>query len=174
VETQALFPLAPESVRARFESRIATGPGCWLWLGSKTRDGYGQFSFMGRRTGAHRFAYEWSVGPIPVGCEIDHLCRTRDCVRPDHMEPVTHRVNSLRGNTTSARNAAKTHCPRGHELAGANLVPWKLRQRGSRECLICDRAGKRRSAQERRHAGSKHLPASSIGSDPIQTEGGAR
>lgn len=70
--------------------------GCWLWNGSLTYDGYGLFRANNRATGAHRFAYEYFVGPIPAGLHIDHLCRVRNCVNPDHLEPVTPQENDRR------------------------------------------------------------------------------
>lgn len=69
--------------------------GCWIWTGSIDRDGYG-YLHDGRRHNAHRWTYEKFVGPIPDGLEIDHLCRVRPCVNPDHLEPVTRLENNLR------------------------------------------------------------------------------
>lgn len=69
---------------------------CWIWQGRLNRDGYGVY---GHRN-AHRIAYESRVGPVAAGLEIDHLCRQRDCVNPDHLEPVTHTVNMRRASVT--------------------------------------------------------------------------
>lgn len=92
---------------------------CWPWQGGSVRDGYGQFHLHARRkVQAHRYAYEQLIGPIPEGLTLDHLCRNRLCVNPKHLEPVTHAVNILRGQGTSARNAQKTHCVHGHECGG--------------------------------------------------------
>lgn len=86
---------------------------CWLWTGS-TVTGYGNFGYGENKTGpAHRWAYEYFVGPIPPGLWLDHLCRVRNCVRPDHLEPVTPSENQRR------RHAARpdpTHCKRRHPL----------------------------------------------------------
>jgi hypothetical protein len=71
--------------------------GCWLWTGAKHALGYGQQRIDWRIVPAHRFSYELLVGPIPEGLQIDHLCRVPSCVRPSHLEPVTHRENGLRG-----------------------------------------------------------------------------
>ncbi|MBA4019174.1 MAG: HNH endonuclease [Pirellula sp.] len=114
--------------------------GCWIWTAGKVAGGYGHITF--RRDGkqvdqlAHRLAYQLLVGPIPEGLEIDHLCRNRACVNPEHMEAVTSRVNTLRGNTRAAANLAKTHCHRGHELNEANVYRGKNapNQRICREC----------------------------------------
>jgi hypothetical protein len=74
---------------------------------------------------------------IPPDFDIDHLCRNRRCVNPEHLEAVTHRENMVRGDTFAARNAAKTHCSKGHPLSGENLVNQK---RGDRVCRICANA----------------------------------
>ncbi len=106
---------------------------CALWEGARQSGGYGHFRCNKRNIYAHRFAYELLVGAIPDGMVVDHLCRTRACVNPQHMEIVTQRVNILRGTGWSARNAAKTHCKRGHPLEGANLYEWH----GHRLCRTC-------------------------------------
>jgi hypothetical protein len=71
---------------------VLIGDGCWEWMGGKQWGGYGLF----RGACAHRLFYELLVGPIPAGLEIDHLCRNRSCVRPTHLEPVTHLENMRR------------------------------------------------------------------------------
>lgn len=99
------------------------GTPCWLWLGGRggkgtTEQRYGQ---VGSRR-AHRVSYETLVGPIPDGLVLDHLCRRTYCVNPGHVEPVTHRVNILRGDGLAARNAKKSRCDHGHLLRGKNLL----------------------------------------------------
>ena len=103
--------------------------GCWDWVGGVTT-GYGRW----KDTVAHRLVYELTRAPIPAGLTLDHLCRNRRCVNPDLLEPVTMRVNNLRGNGYSGRNARKTHCPQGHPLSGTNLY---LNPRNQRRCRIC-------------------------------------
>ena len=122
----------------RFWLKVEKTETCWLWTAGRVWNGYGQFKVAGRHVYAHRFAYELLVGPIPEGLTIDHLCRVRHCVNPAHLEPVTSRENTLRGDTPAARNAAKTHCPQGHPLEAGNLRLSELR-RGGRACLICHR-----------------------------------
>lgn len=130
----------------RFWSKVdLTSPGgCWVWTAGKiggVRGGYGSFKLEGRSVRAHRFSYETLVGPIPDGLELDHLCRVRACVNPAHLEPVTSRENSLRGDTFQARNAAKTECPQGHSYDEANTY---VDSKGKRHCRICNRDTQRR------------------------------
>ena len=84
--------------RSRFMAKVdTTAPGgCWLWTAHRNADGYGVFRFDGQMGGAHRFAYRLLVGPVPEGMELDHLCRVRHCVNPDHLEVVTHAENVRR------------------------------------------------------------------------------
>ena len=119
----------------RFEKSTTKTESCWLWTGTIS-DGYGQFYVNGRRVRAHRYSYEQRRGPIPAGLQLDHLCRVRHCVNPDHLEVVTNRVNVLRGDGITARQARQTMCRNGHPLAGDNLA---VCSRGKRTCLTCRR-----------------------------------
>ena len=130
---------------------VIQGTGCWDWVGS-TAKGYGAIRLNGRLTAAHRWVYEMHKGPIPTGLELDHLCRNPTCVNPAHLEPVTHRTNIMRGCGPSSTNPAKTHCPRGHQLSGDNLLPSKLLSRGFRECRQCHRERARRYYHRKRTA----------------------
>jgi len=125
----------------RFDTKWTPEPntGCWLWIAGVNPLGYGQFWWSGRTVTAHRFAYEREVGPIPDGLELDHLCRTRCCVNPAHLEPVTHRENTLRGDTITGRQARQTHCKRGHPLSGPNLY---AKPNGRRQCRTCAAASR--------------------------------
>lgn len=120
----------------RFEEKYTPEPnsGCWLWTGSLNPGGYAQMSINGRPRHVHRFSYEHFVGPIPAGLQIDHLCRNRSCVNPDHLEPVTQRENIMRGIAISAQNARKTHCKNGHEFTQDNT---RTNKRGYRWCKKC-------------------------------------
>lgn len=109
--------------------------GCWEWTGSRDKFGYGS-CYLRLRSGprvfmmAHRVAYAWWAGAIPEGLEIDHLCGNTACVRPDHLEAVTHQTNQRRG-----RAATKTHCVHGHAFTPATTY---LRD-GRRVCRLCRR-----------------------------------
>lgn len=111
--------------------------GCLLWLGRVNRTGYGVMSVThSKRMDAHRVAYMVEHGPIPVGLQLDHLCRVRSCVNPAHLEPVPPKVNYLRGQSFAAKKARQTHCIHGHPLSGENL---RLTKKGHRMCLTCSR-----------------------------------
>lgn len=137
---------------------MVTESGCWLWTASvKPPKGYGQ---IGVRAGvvrcAHAVSYELFVGPIPLGLEIDHLCRVTCCVNPKHLEAVTHLENMHRSTAAEAvraRHRAVTNCPRGHPYSQSNTY---LSKRNSgivcRSCLTC-----RRDYQTRRRANASSL-----------------
>ncbi len=113
---------------------FADTKGCWEWAGRIDKWGYGRVSYRGAFGFlAHRAAYIETNGSIPDGMTIDHLCRNRRCINPDHMEPVSNKVNILRGESWSARNARKTQCKRGHDLTPGNVYVW----RNMRHCNQC-------------------------------------
>jgi hypothetical protein len=117
-------------------NHIQIGNGCWEWGGTKDVRGYGKIQMSSdgkqRTTGAHRVVYEYVLGPIPEGLELDHLCRNPSCVRPDHLEPVTHAENLRRASPY----IRWTHCAKGHLLAGDNLSPAS---NGTFRCKVCKR-----------------------------------
>jgi len=125
------------SLPPRLLEKIEPEPnaGCWLWSGS-LRSGYGQVnrnSWPSPRP-AHRVVYELTVGPIPDGLVLDHLCRVRSCCNPSHLRVVTHRENLLAlGSQSPAKtNSDKRACHRGHTLVDAYLS--KTNMRHCRQC----------------------------------------
>jgi len=120
----------------RFTSKVSKQPnGCWLWTGAKNDGGYGQLRTNGLTQYAHRLAYETFVGPIPDRLQIDHLCRTRLCVNPAHLEAVTQRENIMRGVSPTVAHAAKTHCINGHPFDEENT--YIRPDKGTRQCKRC-------------------------------------
>lgn len=138
---------AVESARRRLLLNVAylTPPAgiegdCRLWLCRCDKDGYGQIKFKRHTKRAMRVAYEVFVGPIPEDLILDHLCRRRACVNPAHLEPVTNRTNLLRGDTSSARKAAQTHCVNGHPFTPENTYvypSWRTNGGVRRTCRQC-------------------------------------
>jgi hypothetical protein len=108
--------------------------GCWIWMGALSGGGYGCAGYpQEKRIGSvHRMMWEDRNGPVPDGLELDHKCRVRSCVNPDHLEPVTRQVNVLRAKPYfdfGAHQRAKTACPKGH--------PYDYFYRGGRYCRTC-------------------------------------
>jgi hypothetical protein len=134
-----------KTLQERFDSKWEPDAnGCWLWTGYLTPDGYGRFQLDRSSRVAHRVGYEIYVGPISEGLELDHLCRVRHCVNPEHLEAVTHDENLRRGEI-GTYNAVKTHCKRGHALTGGNLYP----KDGRRHCRACRTLASRRARAKR-------------------------
>ena len=110
--------------------------GCRVWQGALDAGGY-PIVWRGRRPArAHRVVYEREVGPVPEGKVLDHACRNRACVRPDHLEPVTHAENVRRSEGVSAIHGRKTHCDAGHPFSEENT---RIKPDGGRVCRTCHR-----------------------------------
>lgn len=118
-------------VLERFWFHIDKTDDCWLWTGYLNRDGYARFRIGKQFVAVHRWSYEHFIGPIPDGLTIDHLCRVRNCANPEHLEPVTIGVNTLRGETPPGINARKTHCHLGHQFTPENTY---ITSKGNRSC----------------------------------------
>jgi hypothetical protein len=133
------------TVEERFWAKVDKTETCWLWTGTRTGGNlYGYFrpNSLGGMKLAHRIAYELLIGLIPAGLELHHRCERPECVRPDHLQPVTHRENM--------QWATKPHCRQGHPYDEANTY---VQADGTRRCRICKRAGER-VARARRQARS--------------------
>lgn len=118
--------------------------GCWLWTGSISGNGYGVAHIGRQTTSAHRAVFIEVRGSIPNGLELDHLCRSKRCVNPEHLEPVTRDENMRRYFESVV---PKTVCKHGHHLDGV-----RTRQIGGRYCKTCVRLRK----QKQRLAGKKN------------------
>lgn len=130
--------IVENTTKERFITKFTKTDNCWIWEAAKNRGGYGVFRMNKRTCTAHRLAYTTFVGPIPKGLDIDHLCRNRACVNPDHMEPVTRGENTRRGDAPKALRAYKaniTECPSGHPYDEINT--YYRKDRPGRECRTC-------------------------------------
>ncbi len=131
----------PEVIARRFWAKVNKSSGvfklvqgeqseCWTWQSSMLPKGYGTTKYKGKGIAAYKLAYMLSIGPVPDGLELDHLCRTRRCVRPDHLEPITHLENIRRG---ICANREKATCLKGHPFD-------VIRKSGKRDCSVCHKA----------------------------------
>lgn len=129
------------SIGERFWGKVTElESGCLEWTGTKTM-GYGRFWWNSRLGQAHRFAYEFVKGNIPKDMSLDHLCRNRGCVNPEHLEAVSLRENILRGDGVAAIHARATHCPQGHPYDSDNTY---VTPKGHRDCRACHRDASKR------------------------------
>lgn len=151
--------LLPLRMRARIQLEVSPICGlsgfCWGWTGAATSRGYGSISYQSRVWSTHKLAYVLTVGAVPNGLQLDHLCCNKLCCNPAHLEPVTSKVNVGR-----AWPATKLRCVNGHPLAAPNL---RLRSRAgglvARDCRACRMAEKSRYDDER---GRKRRPSQSV------------
>lgn len=138
-------------MKERFDAKWIPEPnsGCWLWIATN-RGGYGRVKFRGRLCEAHRVSWVLYRGDLPDNLDIDHKCRNRCCVNPDHLEPVSHRINVLRGVAPTAVNAAKTRCVNGHEFSRENTIET-VSAAGTvyRKCRECGRKRSREYMRRR-------------------------
>jgi hypothetical protein len=148
----------------RERASVASPDGCWIWPGYVKPNGYGEMTWLSpegvRVRGPHRVSYWVHKGPIADGLTIDHLCRTRACCNPDHLEAVTSRENVMRApSAPAAINAAKTECPQGHPYDEAN-TKWVPTYKGRKQrmCRICW-GESNRAAQRKRRARLKAAKA---------------
>lgn len=130
--------------------------GCWEWTASLDTGGYAQLGRGGKNLRGHRVAFQAAGNTLVRGLVIDHLCRNRKCVNPDHLEQVSNQENLRRGESPSAENSRKTHCKNGHPLSGENLF---VARNSSRQCRICQRRRKRESHRRNREKNLERMRA---------------
>lgn len=122
---------------ARFWAKVDKTETCWLWTAAKSDTGYGSFRNDSVTYNAHRLAYELLRGQVPSGLVLDHLCRVRHCVNPDHLEPVTERVNIVdRSMSPTAVSTRTNRCKRGHEFTPEN-TRWQNAEHTKKTCRTC-------------------------------------
>lgn len=141
-----------ERLPPRFWAKVQPCPmtGCWLWIGAQ-RDGYGAYKHHHRMAIAHRVTYSFDRGPVPAGLQLDHLCRVRCCVNPAHLEPVSSRENTLRGEGVAAQHHRATHCKSGHPFDAENTATIvKAGGLVRRKCRACRRRQSQESETRRR------------------------
>jgi hypothetical protein len=126
------------ALQVRFWRCVDKTETCWLWQGEMGPGGYGRILDPSTRKHymAHRYSYELHVGPVPEDLCLDHLCRVRHCVRPDHLEAVTMRENVRRGETPASANHKKQVCIHGHVFTDETTI---LDHLGHRHCRLCAR-----------------------------------
>jgi hypothetical protein len=118
----------------RFWEKVSVTPSCWNWMACKVY-GYGRIKISGKQLLAHRVSYEALKGKIPEGLQLDHLCKNRACVNPDHLEIVTQLENWERGLSPPRLNRDKTSCKRGHPL---DVINTYVSKDGTRYCRACN------------------------------------
>lgn len=134
----------------RIMSKIDQQEDCWVWQASTDGCGYGHVWHEGKLKRAHKLLYETLVGAVPEGLELDHLCKNRACVNPEHLEPVTHAENVNRGEWALANRPVPRTCKRGHPVDNENV--YILNEKGWGTCLTCKRDRDREYARRYRAA----------------------
>lgn len=137
----------------RFWRHVRKSDGCWEWTGSRNDSGYGIIAgdlgpdgrrYPSRSMRAHRVSLTLHGIELIPDLVVDHICRNRACVRPDHLRQVTNSINSIENNVSpTAINAAKTHCARGHFYTKENTYFHIVGGRSWRQCMDCRRYRRR-------------------------------
>lgn len=121
---------------------------CHIFDNGTSSQGYGRIAINRKAIYVHRYVWERDIGPIPDGMSIDHICRVRNCCNVNHLRVVTHQVNMTENIVGSCwqKNAAKTHCPKGHPYDETNTIIVRTKSGNGRKCRTCDNARRRRPA----------------------------
>lgn len=157
--------MSPSGFDAKFWSQVNKGEFCWEWGGPRTTTGYGSFCVDHKSHYSHRVSYEMAKGEIPFSLHIDHLCRNKLCVNPEHLEAVTVQENITRGRRL------QLNCKHGHPLSGDNLYMTPL---GARNCRACQqiRYAKKKKRRDDAKAGCVRILSSEINRSGQEAEGG--
>lgn len=138
-------------IKERFLEKFKVNPntGCWEWTGYHGGAGYAKMKINGKTFVASRVSYMLFKGDIPEGLVVDHLCRIRHCVNPDHLEAISNYENTIiRGVSPLAKNASKPHCKRGHEFTKRNTYLFAHKKgmpKTARACRVCRKINKEKS-----------------------------
>jgi hypothetical protein len=151
----AIFPLTPREIAKLADHCRIDENECWIWIGTRRANGYGQVGLRGSLWFTHRLFYELLIGHVPEGDVLDHLCRVTLCCNPFHLQPVAHLTNICRGNVHSGADhylGSRTHCIHGHPLSGDNVhyytIGGRHRQRVCRACSARNTAAYRRRKRQ--------------------------
>lgn len=150
--------MSPTDIPAWLADKASVVGECWIMSVGLDRNGYSRLRADGALWWAHRWVWSRLVGPVPDGLQLDHLCRNRACVRPDHLEPVSASENvrrSTAGVSLSHVNGDKTHCMHGHIFDAKNTY---YRPSGGRSCRACLRARRGYSGESRPKIDRTHCP----------------
>lgn len=132
-------------VQDRFWAKVTKSDTCWLWTAAVDKSGYGRMHYLTGSEYAHRISYLLHKGAIPPKKVIDHKCRVRSCVNPEHLQILTRAENSSQGN----KGKGKDICKRGHDLTNPDNVSFSTRRSGPRAgevwrvCAECNRENAR-------------------------------
>jgi hypothetical protein len=135
--------LETEQEHERFWYKVNKTSTCWLWTAYIRKDGYADFRLHGKQL-AHRVSWQTINGPVPENHVLDHLCRKRSCVNPAHLEPVTQKENTMRGEGSAAGFSNRTHCDNNHEFNEANTSYRSDKKSPARRCSECQRIQSRK------------------------------
>ena len=127
---------------------------CWIMKRVLNSQGYVNMIRLGKTKLAHRMVYEALVGAIPEGMDLDHLCRNRACVNPEHLEIVSRRENLLRGETSAASFASRSSCKNGHPFTVRNTAKYK-RTGEARICLECAKISSQRARDRKKNENAR-------------------
>lgn len=139
------------SLEERFWAKVEKTDGCWNWTAAKVHNGYGVFTLPDQQQVAHKVAYRWSVGEVPEGFDLDHMCHNRECVNPAHLRLATHKQNQE--NRAGAQRNSKSGVLGVHYDARTKMWTAKVKHHGkvafnARYSTLQDAADAARNARQ--------------------------